>query len=159
MVPTDPFTILELPNPSHDVSELHKIRRSTDFEALESGKGSSWYAQLLPDSLFHNFREGRSVDQRNLSTSGTVYEALSLWKGRSGNCGSPDAFSADGLSQNEASCKQVRTKSDPLLQFFKERFWLKNSIKRTAKMFDFSIYIYQPLVTKSTRTKHKNGEH
>ena len=39
--PTSPFTTLKLQNPSHDVSELHKVRRSTDFEALKLGKGSS----------------------------------------------------------------------------------------------------------------------
>ena len=33
--PTDPFTILESRNPSHDVSELHKIRKSPDLEALK----------------------------------------------------------------------------------------------------------------------------
>ena len=31
--PNDPFTILELQNPSHDIRELHKFRRSPDFEA------------------------------------------------------------------------------------------------------------------------------
>ena len=33
--PTNPFTILELQNPSHDIPELHKIRRSPDREALK----------------------------------------------------------------------------------------------------------------------------
>ena len=33
--PTDPFTILGLQNPSYDVSELRKIRRSPDREALK----------------------------------------------------------------------------------------------------------------------------
>ena len=33
--PTDPFTILELPNASHGVPELNKIRGSRDLEALE----------------------------------------------------------------------------------------------------------------------------
>ena len=32
---------LELQNLSHDVSELHKIRRSPDFEALKLRKGRS----------------------------------------------------------------------------------------------------------------------
>ena len=31
--PTNPFTILELQNPSHDVPELHKVPRSPDVEA------------------------------------------------------------------------------------------------------------------------------
>ena len=39
--PTSPFTILKLENPSHDVPELHKIRRSTDLEPLKLGKCSS----------------------------------------------------------------------------------------------------------------------
>ena len=39
--PTVTFTTLELRNPSHDVLELHKIRRSPDFEALKLWKGSS----------------------------------------------------------------------------------------------------------------------
>ena len=39
--PTNPFTILELWNPSHDVPELHKIGRPTDFETLKLGKSSS----------------------------------------------------------------------------------------------------------------------
>ena len=33
--PTNSFTILELQNPSYDVSERHKIRRSPDHEALK----------------------------------------------------------------------------------------------------------------------------
>ena len=33
--PTDPFTNSALRNPSYDVSELHKIRRSPDCEALK----------------------------------------------------------------------------------------------------------------------------
>ena len=32
--PTDPFTILKLQNPSDDVLELNKNRRSLDHEAL-----------------------------------------------------------------------------------------------------------------------------
>ena len=39
--PTSPFPILELWNPSYNDSELHKIYRSTDFEALKLWKGSS----------------------------------------------------------------------------------------------------------------------
>ena len=35
---TSPFTVL---NPWHDVSELHKIRRCTDFEVLKIRKGLS----------------------------------------------------------------------------------------------------------------------
>ena len=33
--PTDPFTTLELHNPLHGVTELHKIGRFPDFEALK----------------------------------------------------------------------------------------------------------------------------
>ena len=39
--PTDLVTTLKLPNPSHDVSELHKIRRSSDFEDLKLPKDRS----------------------------------------------------------------------------------------------------------------------
>ena len=39
--PTDLFIILELWNLTHDVSELHKIRRLTDYEALNLRKGRS----------------------------------------------------------------------------------------------------------------------
>ena len=39
--PTDLFTILELQYLSHDVPELHKIRRSPDRKALEMWKGQS----------------------------------------------------------------------------------------------------------------------
>ena len=39
--PTSPSTISELNNLSHDVSKLHKIRLSTDVEALKLEKGSS----------------------------------------------------------------------------------------------------------------------
>ena len=43
--PTNPFTISKLQNSSHDVPELHKIRRSPDLEALKLGKGSSGIAK------------------------------------------------------------------------------------------------------------------
>ena len=33
--PTDLFTIVKLKNPWYGVPELHKIRRSPDFEALK----------------------------------------------------------------------------------------------------------------------------
>ena len=33
--PTNPFTVLELPGPSSDVPEIHKIRRSPDREAMK----------------------------------------------------------------------------------------------------------------------------
>ena len=39
--PTNPFTILELQNPWHDVPQLHKMRRSPDLQALKLWKGSS----------------------------------------------------------------------------------------------------------------------
>ena len=39
--PTDPFTTLELYNPSRDVSEPHKTSRSRNIEALKLGKGRS----------------------------------------------------------------------------------------------------------------------
>ena len=38
---TDPFTTLELQNPSHEVIEQRKIRRSPDFQALKLGKDRS----------------------------------------------------------------------------------------------------------------------
>ena len=31
----DPFTILTLHNPSIDISDVHKVRRSTGFEGLK----------------------------------------------------------------------------------------------------------------------------
>ena len=39
--PIIPSTSLELLNPSHDVSELHKISRSPDFNAKKLGNGRS----------------------------------------------------------------------------------------------------------------------
>ena len=39
-IPTNPFTIFELQNPSPDVPELHKIRGSRDLAALNLRKGS-----------------------------------------------------------------------------------------------------------------------
>ena len=36
--PTDPFTILELQNPSYGVPELHKMIQSPDREALKLSK-------------------------------------------------------------------------------------------------------------------------
>ena len=39
--PTDTSTTLELQNPSLDVSDLHKIFRSPDLEALKLEKGRS----------------------------------------------------------------------------------------------------------------------
>ena len=39
--PASSSAILELLNPSHDVPELHEIRRYPDFEALRLGEGSS----------------------------------------------------------------------------------------------------------------------
>ena len=41
MCPSSPFAILELKNPPHDVPEQRKIRRSTDFEALNLCMDSS----------------------------------------------------------------------------------------------------------------------
>ena len=43
--PTSPFTIVELKNPSYDVPELHRIRRSTDSEnwwLREDSSGTSY---------------------------------------------------------------------------------------------------------------------
>ena len=45
MVPANLFTISELQNPSLDIPELHKIRRSPDLEALKLWKCSSFYWQ------------------------------------------------------------------------------------------------------------------
>ena len=58
--PTNPFTILKFPNPSQDVSELHKIRKSPDFEALNLWKGWSgrealyifWPKSLISTLIF-----------------------------------------------------------------------------------------------------------
>ena len=54
--PTNPFTILELQNPSHDIPELHKIRWSPDLEALKLWKGSSGII-LKPQNSLHNVSE------------------------------------------------------------------------------------------------------
>ena len=43
---SDPLTVLELENPLNDVRKLHKIRRSTDFEALKWWKGRSVYSSV-----------------------------------------------------------------------------------------------------------------
>ena len=40
-IPTDPFTIFKPENPSIDDSELNKVHRPTDFEALKLRKGRS----------------------------------------------------------------------------------------------------------------------
>ena len=62
--PTNPFTVLELQNPSNDGSELHKIWRSPDLQALKLWKGSSGKAQNQPasvlDSLMGRFRASQS---------------------------------------------------------------------------------------------------
>ena len=41
MCPTDPFTFLEPPNMSIEISELHTLHRSADFEALRFWKNRS----------------------------------------------------------------------------------------------------------------------
>ena len=52
--PTDPSTTPELENPSHDVSELHIIRRSPDLEALKLQKGRSGCAARKENVLWIN---------------------------------------------------------------------------------------------------------
>ena len=46
--PTDPFITLVLQNPPNDVPELHKTRRSPDFEALKLWKCRSGRVVMLP---------------------------------------------------------------------------------------------------------------
>ena len=46
IIPTNPFTIVEPQNPSHDILELRKIWRSHDFEALKLWNGSSGFSIL-----------------------------------------------------------------------------------------------------------------
>ena len=45
-IPTNPFTTLELQNPSHYVHELHTYRRSPDLADLKLWKGSSGYIYI-----------------------------------------------------------------------------------------------------------------
>ena len=49
-IPTDHFTTLELQNPPHDVSELHKKCRSPDVEALKLRKGRPGLLAEAPSS-------------------------------------------------------------------------------------------------------------
>ena len=49
--PTDTYPILEPQNPSIDASEVHKFRRSADFEAPELWKGRSGSQQGKPGNV------------------------------------------------------------------------------------------------------------
>ena len=49
IIPTDPFTSLELRNPSIDVFLQRKVRRLTDFEATKLWKGGSGKGTFCPD--------------------------------------------------------------------------------------------------------------
>ena len=60
--PTSPFTSSEL---SHDVSELHKIRRSMDLEALKLGKG--WSGGLVGEILKAHDDDQDSSRRRELT--------------------------------------------------------------------------------------------
>ena len=55
--PTDPFTNLELQNPSHDVRELHEIHLSPDHEDLKLWKGRSGGACKYIGTLAHLLSE------------------------------------------------------------------------------------------------------
>ena len=72
--PTVRFTILELSNRSHDVPELHKIRRSADFEALVLWKGSS--GTYEPNGS-QNKRKNLTSGQRRFP----IVPLLQLWLG------------------------------------------------------------------------------
>ena len=71
--PTDPFTTFELQNPSHDVAELSRIRRSPDAEAsklrkvrsgsLSAPKLSMTLEMHFPDETFLDFKASKSVDE------------------------------------------------------------------------------------------------
>ena len=66
LYPTDPFTGSELQNPSHDVLEIHIVRRSPVREALKLRKGRSGIhigrRMLLPGEPFPNFRSSKSTN-------------------------------------------------------------------------------------------------
>ena len=51
--PTNPFTIFELQNPSHDAPELYKIRWCPDLRALKLWKGSSGGSALVKQFMEH----------------------------------------------------------------------------------------------------------
>ena len=63
--PTDPFTILELQNPSYDAPELHEIRWSPDCKTLKLWKGRAggvFMAHLIPcwrGKKSHQLRGGK----------------------------------------------------------------------------------------------------
>ena len=48
---TNHFIILEYPNPSSDVSEVHETRRSTDLGGSKIAKRSVGYIALFPSHL------------------------------------------------------------------------------------------------------------
>ena len=70
---TSPFAILEIYNPSHDVPEVHKIRRSTDFKALKLLKRSSG-SPLLKQGLKVGSRNSEQL--RHLRCSRRVFPEL-----------------------------------------------------------------------------------
>ena len=53
--PTNLFPILKLQNSSHNVSELHKIRRSPDLKGTKIVEGFVGKKCSMPDLTFHNF--------------------------------------------------------------------------------------------------------
>ena len=69
---TGPFTVLELQHPSIDDSELNKIRRSTDFEALKlwnRSSGSCFSAQSPTCLAISQLQSHTIIDQRILCCS------------------------------------------------------------------------------------------
>ena len=69
--PTDPFTNLELPNPSLHAPEIHTFLRSPDLGGYKSMKvpvgqcrSAAVAAIAVPDWPFHNFCASKSVYRR-----------------------------------------------------------------------------------------------
>ena len=77
--PTDPFTNLELQNPSYDVPELHKTRRSSNSEALKlwkAGRGVSFGEQSK--ALSGYVRNPRTKNKSKLFKKGGTPEEFEL---------------------------------------------------------------------------------
>ena len=80
----NPFTISELQKPSYDVPELHKIRRSPDFDALKLWKFSS--GRCL-SAQFHTFVASRTGYRQILLGSGMSCDRFEISKVGKGSIG------------------------------------------------------------------------
>ena len=87
LYPTSPFTILELQNPLHDVPNLHKTRRSADFEDLKLWKVSSgnYYNKQSKRATRPNISHLKHVFHLHKIHSSTDFKSLKLfyvWSGK-----------------------------------------------------------------------------